>query len=81
MNASNIAKDFDWMQSNTNEFSVVINDHSDQYSLLALQGPTAEFHLNDVLKQWADAFRLNAHLGHACPHLEDIAEILEGAIK
>ena len=37
--------------------------------------------LNDVLKQWADAFRLNAHLGHACPHLEDIAEILEGAIK
>tara|TARA_B100000674_G_C37942622_1_gene963333 strand:+ start:387 stop:1490 length:1104 start_codon:yes stop_codon:yes gene_type:complete len=51
VNASNIAKDFDWMQSNTNEFSVVINDHSDQYSLLALQGPTAEFHLNDVLKQ------------------------------
>lgn len=37
--------------------------------------------LNDALKKWADAFRLNAHLGHASPHLEDIAEILEGAIK
>ena len=41
VNASNIYKDFDWMKKN-NSFDVKINNLSDQYSLLALQGPNSE---------------------------------------
>ena len=38
VNASNIEKDFNWMNSN-NKFGVEIIDESDEYSLLAIQGP------------------------------------------
>ncbi|MEJ5262369.1 MAG: glycine cleavage system aminomethyltransferase GcvT [Ignavibacterium sp.] len=38
VNASNIAKDFDWMNKN-NKFGVQILNRSDDFSLLAVQGP------------------------------------------
>jgi len=44
VNAGNIEKDFAWFQEKARawELDVVIEDHSDQYALLALQGPAAE---------------------------------------
>ncbi|MFD1030709.1 glycine cleavage system aminomethyltransferase GcvT [Metaplanococcus flavidus] len=41
VNASNIEKDFEWMQKNAIE-GVTLENVSDQYGLLALQGPLAE---------------------------------------
>lgn len=38
VNASNIQKDFDWMNKN-NKFGVEISNRSDDFSLLAVQGP------------------------------------------
>ncbi len=40
VNASNIEKDFNWMVEN-NEYSVEIKNRSDDYSLLAVQGPNS----------------------------------------
>lgn len=40
INASNIEKDFAWMQKN-NKFGVELLNRSDEYSLLAVQGPNA----------------------------------------
>ncbi len=40
VNASNIEKDFKWMKEN-NKFGVTINNRSDDYSLLAVQGPNS----------------------------------------
>ena len=41
INASNIEKDFNWMQQN-NKFGVELSNQSDEYSLLAVQGPFAK---------------------------------------
>ena len=41
VNASNIDKDFNWMKSN-NKFGVKIENRSDDYSLLAVQGPNSK---------------------------------------
>jgi aminomethyltransferase len=41
INASNIEKDFNWMNVNNN-FGVEINNSSDGYSLLAVQGPNSK---------------------------------------
>lgn len=46
VNASNIEKDFNWMKEN-NKFGVSIKNLSDDYSLLAVQGP----HSTDVVKK------------------------------
>jgi aminomethyltransferase len=40
INASNIEKDFEWMQKN-NRFGVELKNISDDYSLLAVQGPNS----------------------------------------
>jgi len=40
INASNIDKDVSWMKEN-NKFGVQINNRSDEYSLLAVQGPNS----------------------------------------
>jgi aminomethyltransferase len=48
VNASNIEKDFNWMLEN-NEYSVEINNRSDDYSLLAVQGPNSEKVIQKVL--------------------------------
>lgn len=41
VNASNLDKDFSWMNEN-NDFDVEINNLSDEYSLLAVQGPNSQ---------------------------------------
>lgn len=41
INASNIAKDYDWMVKNNTE-NVVIDNQSDAFSLLAVQGPHSQ---------------------------------------
>jgi len=46
VNASNIEKDFSWMKEN-NKFGVSIDNRSDEYSLLAVQGPNS----GEVLKK------------------------------
>jgi len=40
INASNIEKDFKWMNEN-NKFSIDLSNQSDDYSLLAIQGPNS----------------------------------------
>ncbi len=44
VNAGNIAKDFTWFQRKSAEWEldVTVENHSDRYALLALQGPKAE---------------------------------------
>ncbi|TDJ05866.1 MAG: glycine cleavage system aminomethyltransferase GcvT [Deltaproteobacteria bacterium] len=42
VNASNIEKDWKWISSQTDHFDITLNDRSDYYSLLALQGPESE---------------------------------------
>lgn len=46
VNASNIEKDYNWMKEN-NKFGITINNRSDEYSLLAVQGPNS----GEVLKK------------------------------
>lgn len=50
INASNIDKDFQWMNDN-NIFGVNLHNRSDEFSLLAVQGPKSK----DVLKILTDA--------------------------
>jgi len=58
VNASNIDKDFSWMKEN-NKFGVTIKDRSDDYSLLAVQGP----HSADVIRKLVDS-ELNLEYYH-----------------
>lgn len=41
VNASNLEKDFEWMKKN-NKFDVELSDESDEYSLIAVQGPKSK---------------------------------------
>jgi len=41
VNASNCEKDFEWMQKQAAAFDVVLKDKSDDFALLAIQGPRA----------------------------------------
>lgn len=50
INASNIDKDFQWMNDN-NKLGVTLENRSDEYSLLAVQGPESK----EVLKKLTDA--------------------------
>ena len=49
VNASNIEKDFSWMNEN-NKFGVVLENRSDDYSLIAVQGPNS----NKILQKICD---------------------------
>lgn len=50
VNASNLEKDVEWMKEHATE-NVVIEDLSDDYGLLALQGPNAEAILQKLTKE------------------------------
>ncbi len=41
VNAANIEKDFQWIQSNSHDLDVEVRNRSDEYSLLAIQGPNS----------------------------------------
>lgn len=42
VNASNIDKDYEWMMSNTGRFDVTVDNLSEQYAQIAIQGPEAQ---------------------------------------
>ncbi|WP_130807231.1 glycine cleavage system aminomethyltransferase GcvT [Senegalia massiliensis] len=42
VNASNLEKDYEWIKENRKDYDVEINDLSDKYSEIAIQGPKAE---------------------------------------
>lgn len=70
VNASNLEKDVDWMQRHV-EGDVTVTDVSDQYALLALQGPAAQSILQKLTDEPLDAisffrFKENVNLqGHS----------------
>lgn len=41
VNAGNIEKDFAWISKHNEKFGAILSNHSDEYSLLAVQGPKA----------------------------------------
>ena len=41
VNASNLAKDWDWLTAQNKDFGVTLENKSDAYALLAIQGPKA----------------------------------------
>tara|TARA_R110000868_G_scaffold132566_4_gene343754 strand:- start:11382 stop:12449 length:1068 start_codon:yes stop_codon:yes gene_type:complete len=47
VNASNIEKDWNWIESKSNGFKIDLTDHSEQTSLIAVQGPKA----SEILKE------------------------------
>lgn len=49
INAANIDKDVEWIKQNATGFDVVINNESDIYGQLAIQGPLAEKVMEKVL--------------------------------
>lgn len=49
INASNIDKDVKWIKSHAGAFDVTVEDESDVYSQIAVQGPDAERCMRDVL--------------------------------
>lgn len=53
INAANIDKDVSWMKEN-NKFGVSINNRSDEYSLLAVQGPNSGQVINKLFKDMPD---------------------------
>lgn len=54
VNASNIEKDFNWMQSKLKGFDCSLKNESANFSLLALQGPKAFSVLTPLLKELPD---------------------------
>ncbi len=54
VNASNIDKDFNWMKSHFKGFDCTFTNRSDEFSLLALQGPEAFNTLKPLLKDLPD---------------------------
>ena len=50
VNASNVDKDFAWVNENKGNFDVKLENLSDQYSAIALQGPKSE----EILQQLTD---------------------------
>lgn len=49
INASNIDKDVEWIMAHTSGYNVTVNNLSDDYAQLAVQGPEAEATLKAVL--------------------------------
>ena len=49
INAANIDKDWAWMQQQAKGFEIVLQDRSDFYGQIALQGPEAEQRMEEIL--------------------------------
>ena len=50
VNASNIEKDFDWLSAHTEGYDVILDNASDSFGQLAVQGPMAEQAVVDLLQ-------------------------------
>jgi aminomethyltransferase len=57
VNASNKDKDFEWMQSHKHQFDCELTDNSDDYALIAIQGPHASKILARVTQTDLDAIK------------------------
>jgi aminomethyltransferase len=55
VNASNIEKDFSWMQSQLKNFECQLTNQSEKYSLLALQGPRSFEIIKTLMPEIIDA--------------------------
>lgn len=53
VNASNMEKDFNWLSSN-NKFDVELKNESDDYSLLAVQGPNSQKVISKICSKQPD---------------------------
>ncbi|WP_448517087.1 glycine cleavage system aminomethyltransferase GcvT [Pseudothermotoga sp.] len=51
VNAANTQKDFDWITLQSKKFSVQVDDLSDEYGLIAVQGPKSESLLSSVVQE------------------------------
>ncbi len=49
VNASNIAKDYNWLVEQTDDFDVTVSNLSEEYSEIAVQGPKAEVAVLELL--------------------------------
>lgn len=57
VNAANIDKDWSWFSQNADRFNVDLKNRSDEYSLIALQGPESEKILVELFSNHAEALR------------------------
>ena len=48
VNAANIEKDWNWIESKKGSFNIELRNDSDSYSLLAVQGPETEKHMKSL---------------------------------
>lgn len=56
VNASNIQKDFSWLKSLMNDFNCKLENHSSDYSLLALQGPSSQYVMEKLELKLGEGF-------------------------
>jgi len=50
VNAGNIDKDFAWVEKQAQAFNITTRNVSESYSQIAIQGPLAKEHINNILK-------------------------------
>ncbi|OEC03233.1 glycine cleavage system protein T [Lysinibacillus sphaericus] len=65
VNAANIEKDFDWMMENQHQYDVTIDNQSEAFAQIALQGPLAEELLQSLTATDVSAikyFRFQEHV-------------------
>lgn len=53
VNAANTQKDFEWIKSHSTRFDVRVEDLSDRYGLIAVQGPKSEALLSSIVPEIA----------------------------
>ena len=61
VNASNIEKDWNWVKKNNKKFNSVIENHSDEIALLAIQGPKALKAMQSLTKFKLDSLPFYGH--------------------
>jgi aminomethyltransferase len=76
VNAANRQKDWDWLEAHADGFDIVLDDRSERWAMLALQGPAAETILDQAEDaQAADLAYLPFH-GTALSRLFGVDEVL-----
>ncbi len=62
VNAANIEKDYEWMVQNANGFDVVIDNRSDSWGQIAVQGPKSEDVVASLVGEWVRPLRFYTYL-------------------
>ncbi|GIR18012.1 MAG: hypothetical protein CM15mP32_1990 [Flavobacteriaceae bacterium] len=66
VNAANIEKDWNWLVTHNKMFGATLENQSDQWSLLALQGPKATSDTDYTTEATIAKFLLQLHTWHSC---------------